>query len=207
MCCQGVSPQTLREQSTHSTLIWSRKGFQHFSGYFTVPKLYGGVPSDLSVIKLPVSRRAGIPASHMTWFMQMRLAHFQWLQAHSCEEYHRQLGKWCTGQSAPASCTYFLTRDKNCRFYGLLGVCFGKLLDLKKSPFILPLFVIYLYFMIYSWINARGVGFLCICNASQWQMPFYEAISGLRWPSCAGYQRMAHADMQRSSTNAMNPIS
>lgn len=37
--------------------------------YFTVPKLYGQIPSDLSLVKAAACGRAGIPASHVRWFM------------------------------------------------------------------------------------------------------------------------------------------
>lgn len=33
--------------------------------YFTVPKLYGQIPSDLSLVKAAACGRAGIPASHV----------------------------------------------------------------------------------------------------------------------------------------------
>lgn len=53
--------------------------------YFTVPKLYGQIPSDLPLVKLAARGRAGTPASHTHWFMSTQSACFKWLQTHTAE--------------------------------------------------------------------------------------------------------------------------
>lgn len=113
-------------------------------GYFTVAKLYGQVPSDPSLIGVQTCRYTSF--THALIYVDAAswgLNGCEFTPARNyVDKYHLQLGKWCTGQSAPTSCTRFLTGLK-CRFYSLLGVCSGKFLNRRKT-LIFPLYVIFL---------------------------------------------------------------
>lgn len=175
MCCQGVSPHTAREQSTHSAVIWSRKGFQHFSDISRFLNFMARSPqSCLS----SACRRAGTPASHMHWFMSMLQAHVKWLRVHSCEELRRQISLATWQVVHRAKCTHtvhaFSHRIKVqvLKFAGSLLWHVFK--PEEKNPHFPPLDYIYT-FTIYFQINARGAKFLRVCCVSQWQTSCYKA--------------------------------
>lgn len=140
MCCQGVSPQTLREQSTHSTVIWSRKGFQHFSDIsrflnFMVESpqtcLSSNSPcADVQVYQLPTC---------------LDLCRCGKLTFNGCKltPVRNITDNLANGAQGKVHQHHALMSSRRIKTAGFT-VCFGKLLDLKKAPSFSP-FTLYIY--------------------------------------------------------------